>query len=176
MVYYARLSEGIERISKNFEEEYRTSLQQDARTSQDAYARLRVFPLYYTERGHFELLLAALYSYQYSDDIDAFFTEQIGISKPTEHCISLTVAYYQYKAKKTAAEFWGAEGELGIFLARIREYATEEIAHPTNQSLTFWFDLDGWYRLREIYVEERLLQVWKYSMTYRGSLASVICI
>lgn len=156
VVYYSGLSESIENIYKAFEQEYRTSLLPEARQSQDAYAKLRVFPVYYLERGHFELLLAALYSYQYSNDVDTFFAKQLGIEKPAERCISLTIAHHQYKAKKTAAEFWGAEGELGTFLARIRECATEELAHP-NQSLTFWFDLDGWYRLREIYVEERLL-------------------
>jgi len=156
VVYYSGLSESIESIYKEFEREYRTSLLPEARQSQDAYAKLRVFPVYYLERGHFELLLAALYSYEYSDDINIFFAERLGIEKPAERCIRLVVAHHQYKPKKTAAEFWGAEGELGLFLARIRECATAETA-GAEQSLTFEFDLAGWYRLREQYVEERLL-------------------
>lgn len=172
VVYYSGLSESIESIYKEFEREYRTSLLPEARQSQDAYAKLRVFPVYYLERGHFELLLAALYSYEYSDDINDFFAQRLGIEKPAERCVRLVIAHHQYKAKKTAAEFWGAEGELGAFLVRIRECATEEIAHP-DQSLTFWFDLQSWYRLREMYVEERLLLTLLLLLRAEGLLATL---
>lgn len=172
VVYYSGLSESIESIYTEFEREYRTSLLPETRQSQDAYAKLRVFPLYYLERGHFELLLAALYSYEYSDDINSFFSDRLGIEKPAERCIRLTIGHHQYKPKKTAAEFWGAEGELGIFLARIREYSSEELTNP-DQSLTFWFDLDDWYRLRQTYVEERLLLTLLLLLRSEGRLTSL---
>lgn len=172
VVYYSGLSESIESIYTEFEREYRTSLLPETRQSQDAYAKLRVFPLYYLERGHFELLLAALYSYEYSDDINSFFANRLGIQKPNERCIKLTIGHHQYKAKKTAAEFWGAEGELGIFLARIRECSSEEIPN-TDQSLTFWFDLEAWYHLRQTYVEERLLLTLLLLLHSEGRLTSL---
>lgn len=156
VVYYSGLSESIEGIYTAFEREYRTSLQRDARTSQDAYAKLRVFPLYYLERGHFELLLAALYSYQYSDDVDQFFAERLQIAKSATRCIRIDIRQKSYGQSKDPAEFWGAKGEMGIFLERIRACASEEIANA-DQSLTFWFDLENWYSLRATYIEERLL-------------------
>ncbi len=156
VVYYSGLSESIEGIYTAFEREYRNGLQRDARTSQDAYARLRVFPLYYLERGHFELLLAALYSYEDYEDVDFFFRERLEVAKSSTRCIRIDIRQKSYGNSKDPAEFWGAKGEMGIFLGRIRACATEEIAN-SDQSLTFWFDLENWYSLRATYVEERLL-------------------
>jgi predicted ATPase len=160
-------------IAQKFEDENKANLRRPVLRSGES--RLKELPVFYAEYIHYEMLLATLCSFEYSDDIDNFFAQKLRVRVSDKTTAGIFIKPNQFKKGADWREFWGADGEIRTFLENIRELANTEMiggnyAHgeriadealenqiDSQSGLTFIFNKQGWYELRARYGDEKKL-------------------
>ncbi|MBC7569553.1 MAG: AAA family ATPase [Spirosoma sp.] len=159
VIYYPGSSDTLLHTYQRFEQNSLDRLRSKPSNSVDAFSRIKEFPIFYYQNQHFDMLLATLLAFEYGD-VPQFLTNNLNISLINNSSIGLYIKPKQFKKDVGINEFWGSEGEVLRFLNFIREHADYEILNKkgvANNRLSFFFTQQGWYQLREQYVDEKSL-------------------
>lgn len=156
-LYYSGISDHLKLIAAEYLAEFKSGLR-GFYSSKDGniYNSIKL-PFYYFEPNHFPLLLASLYAYEYNFDLDKFFSEELGFTKPKGSAIGITIKKRQFTPKATADTFWGAEGEVKRFLNLLKETASNSQYREERDEFLFIFDLVNWYEIKDQIGEEKTL-------------------
>lgn len=180
VIYYSGFSENLYVISKLFSDDYRQNLRKVAQSSIEANSKIKLSPVFYVESMHYQILLATLLSYEYNINIDDFLSTKFGFRKidnrETGVAIRVFVNKKQYVKGKSYEDFWGADGEIGLFLKRLREISYQELwsnSKDDNNGMIYCFRIDDWYKLREQYVEEKNIFILLDMLYHEGLLATI---
>ena len=92
-------------------------------------------PFFYFLPDNFSTILIGLLSYQYGNITD-MLKNQFGISKFKEIKITLKKPHWA-KAKSKADDFWGARGDLRIFLQKLSESCENEVIKENSVDFIF---------------------------------------
>jgi len=164
VIYYSGWFETMNFLCEEHEKLYAESLKKRKTsstkdleiTSEKMFSRISSLPLLNIRQVHFEILLASLYCFEFNDDLDKFFLEKIGINKPEQSTLAISVKKKQWKKGADHLSFWGSEGLLLQFLQLIRDNDLSEFRYDEkNEQYTFIFNLLNWYKVREFYGEEK---------------------
>ena len=171
LVYYAGWFETMRGICQPFEDDYKNRLRAKAKSTDEVYTRLEAQPMFYIQQYHFPMLLAALFSYQYNDDIDQFFKDKIGIINDS-FLITFFIKKPNWQRNNKAETFWGAEGILLQFLEALamkKIIDEEKIVYKFTNVFTddeynsktgeycFSINSEKWYKIKEVFGEEKKL-------------------
>ncbi len=158
LVYYAGWFETMQGICQPFEDDYKNRLRAKAKSTDEVYTRLEAQPMFYIQQYHFPMLLAALFSYQYNDDIDQFFKDKIGIINDS-FLITFFIKKPNWQRNNKAETFWGAEGILLQFLQALKENNVFKDNEFDSEREEYYFSLDSkkWYETKDVFVEEKKL-------------------
>lgn len=158
ILYYAGLSEVIQRLYQPFDRGYQRTFTRENK-QQDSFALASRLPLYYFTPGDLPLLLAGLYAYEDNERIEeAFF--KLGLRPPAVDTLEIAIRRNTYtvaESDRTIDNLWGATGALRRLQAVLMEYATQKKEPPTTErpgrytnGLTLHFDLAAWQQVRRV--------------------------
>ncbi|CAM1368883.1 putative ATP-binding protein involved in virulence [Tenacibaculum litoreum] len=163
MVYYS----GISDILYNLYQSYQSK---NILGSLDGEIKIDQ-PFYYFTTNNFPLILIALLSYQYGDVPDKLLSKNKiqGFKK-----IVLDFDKPKWaKPKATAKDFWGAKGDLKIFLTRLAATVDEVVIKSPTQISYVITNQNSLIRLWEYYGTEKRLFEYLVALQANGLLTNV---
>ncbi|MGR3319359.1 MAG: AAA family ATPase [Candidatus Anammoxibacter sp.] len=127
VMYYSGISTMLKNKFTKFQNEFiSSSLDGDIKIEQ---------PFFYFLPDNFSTILIGLLSYQYGD-VPETLKNQFGISEFKE--IKITVKKPRWaKPKSKVDDFWGAKGDLSIFLQKLSETCNNEVITENSASFVF---------------------------------------
>jgi len=127
VMYYSGISTMLRDRFIKFQEEFILS-------SLDGEVKIEQ-PFFYFLPGNFSAILIGLLSYQYGDIPDTL-KKQFGISEFKEIKIAIKKPHWA-KTKSKAEDFWGAKGDLRIFLQKLSETCKNEVVKENSVDFIF---------------------------------------
>jgi len=127
VMYYSGISTMLQDRFIRFQEEFIIS-------SLDGEIKIEQ-PFFYFLPDNFSTILIGLLSYQYGDIPDTL-KNQFGISKFKEIKITIKKPHWA-KTKSKADNFWGAKGDLRIFLLKLSELCKNEVIKENSVDFIF---------------------------------------
>jgi len=127
VMYYSGISTMLRDRFIKFQEEFILS-------SLDGEVKIEQ-PFFYFLPDNFSAILIGLLSYQYGDIPDTL-KNQFGITKFKEIKIELKKPHWA-KPKSKAEDFWGAKGDLRIFLQKLSETCKNEVVQENSVDFIF---------------------------------------
>lgn len=179
IAYYAGWDDKIKTIFKD-KEEYYKSIFLDINIKRNNKKIVNPFlqdlNLIYIEKIHFQILLSCLFAFEYNSNLDKYLEEKFNISKTSIAPINILIkkpndSFYNSNHES----FWGARGEIRIFLDILKSLCIEGnfIYNKTNDTITFSYNLSDWYKLREFYTTEKRLYFYMHLLNSSGFLAGI---
>ena len=145
IVYYAGWFKTMQTICLTHENIYKKRLKEIAQESHKGFKALEAQPMFYIQGSHFEMLMAALLSFEFSEEVTRFFEDKIGIDfKPLKISINLR------NLKPQTLEL----GLIGYFIENLRKFGTENLGQ-SEFSKKYVFSSEQWYNLKNEYGEEK---------------------
>lgn len=180
VVYYSGLNDTLKNICFHHDSTYDDQLRlrkgiRDSElniSSETLYSGLRPLSLLYVDKVHFNIAVACLYAFEYNTVVDDYLTNQIGIRKPKNSCLTILLKKRLWNPKKDSKEFWGAKGLLRQFLDILKEHSAVRFE---RDEIYFTFSLQQWYSVREFYGEEQKL-FWLLHMLHASEMLKDIVV
>lgn len=179
IAYYAGWNDNVKNIFLNVENEYKERAIKEYKSrltsKESAFTKTDRLPLIYIDKPHFDILLAVLFSFEFSVPIDNYLLDKFKIIKEEKSVICIFLKKPDEKFyNNNSEEFWGARGELQNFLVMMREFSSNKDNYiDSNNEISLIFDLEGWYRLREYYATENRLYLFLHLLNSSGFLNKI---
>lgn len=138
VIYYAGWFKTMQQICQIHENLYKKGLKNESKASDKGFKALSAQKMFYVQGSHFDILLASLFSFEFSENVKTFFETQIGVSSRP---LSISIGLKNLKVQT----FDG--GILSYFIENLNQFGTETLG-TTEFSKTYTFDFEQWYNLK----------------------------
>lgn len=141
VIYYAGWFKTMQQICQVHQNLYKKGLKEESKDSYKGFKALAAQKMFYVQGSHFDMLLASLFSFEFSDEIKKFFEEKIGVASSP---LSISISLKNLKPPTLN------RGILSYFIEQLHQFGTETLG-KTEFSKTYAFTSKQWYDFKNQY-------------------------